>query len=90
MLVHTVCQSCVLAVDVKAIAAGVGHSMVLKRDGKVWATGSNNYGQLGDGSTTDKNTFSLVIGTWDIAWITHLKQVHPHVLLLQQTLALDR
>ncbi len=65
--VHAVWPSSVLAGDVKAMAAGGDHSLVLKNDGTVLATGWNAYGQLGDGSNTDKNTFAIVIGTWDIA-----------------------
>ena len=34
--------------------------MVMKTDDNVWATGSNVHGQLGDGSTTDRNTFVKV------------------------------
>jgi len=33
------------------IAAGTDHTLVLKADGTVWATGLNNYGQLGNGTT---------------------------------------
>ena len=65
---YTLCHHYRLfAGDVKAIAAGYYHSMVLKTDGNVWVTGENNNGQLGDGSDIDKDTFVLVIGTWDIA-----------------------
>jgi len=35
-----------------AIAAGSGHTVVLKNDGTVWAWGNNSHGQLGNGSTT--------------------------------------
>jgi YD repeat-containing protein len=42
--------------SVVAIAAGGGHSLAVKSDGTVWAWGSNNYGQLGDGTTTDRST----------------------------------
>ena len=45
----------------KAMAAGDVYSIVLKQDGSVWATGSNNHGQLGDGSTTDRKVFVQVI-----------------------------
>ena len=48
---------------VKAIAAGSEHSLVLKKDGTVWATGYNEYGQLGDDSNINKNTFVQVVCT---------------------------
>ena len=54
---HRSCPSGVLA-----IAAGYSHSLVLKRDGTVWATGYNYYGQLGDGTNTNKNTFGKCTG----------------------------
>ena len=38
------------------IAAGISHSIALKFDGTVWAWGSNTYGQLGDGTNTDRTT----------------------------------
>ena len=40
--------------DVTAIAAGSGggHRLALKRDGTVWARGGNDYGQLGNGTTS--------------------------------------
>lgn len=42
--------------DVIAVAAGLFHSLALKSDGTVWAWGYNGKGQLGDGTTTDRNT----------------------------------
>ncbi|MCL1817272.1 MAG: hypothetical protein FWG43_06705, partial [Clostridiales bacterium] len=39
-----------------ALAAGVSHSITLKTDGSLWAWGSNDRGQLGDGTLTDCNT----------------------------------
>jgi Tol biopolymer transport system component len=48
--------------SVITIAAGHSHSIALKNDGTVWTWGSNSYGQLGDGSTTDRYTPIQVTG----------------------------
>lgn len=40
----------------ESVIAGGYHSIGLKTDGTLWAWGSNNYGQLGDGTTIGKNT----------------------------------
>ena len=45
-----------------AVSAGNSHSLVLKSDGSVWSFGSNQYGQLGDGTTTDRTTPVQVTG----------------------------
>ena len=39
-----------------AISAGWGHSLFLKNDGSVWASGENEDGRLGDGTTSDKSS----------------------------------
>jgi len=33
------------------LAAGLGHTVVLKSNGQLWAWGDNSHGQLGDGTT---------------------------------------
>lgn len=38
------------------IAAGDSHTLAIRIDGTLWAWGRNDYGQLGDGSTVNKNT----------------------------------
>ena len=48
--------------DVKQVSAGIFHSLAVKNDGTVWAWGSNAYGQLGDGYTTDRPTAVQVQG----------------------------
>ncbi|WP_327324223.1 CAP domain-containing protein [Streptomyces sp. NBC_01210] len=50
-------------------AAGTGHSLALKRDGTVWAWGSNNWGQLGDGTQTDRHIPGKVQGVNNIMTI---------------------
>ncbi len=40
--------------NVVQVAAGGNHSMILKKNGELWAVGHNNKGQLGDGSTQNK------------------------------------
>ena len=46
-----------------AVAAGTSHSLVLGKDGSVWATGKNNYGQLGDGTMISKKVFVKVVSS---------------------------
>ncbi|TFG82852.1 MAG: RCC1 repeat-containing protein, partial [Spirochaetales bacterium] len=41
---------------VASIAAGDSHTVALKSDGTVWTWGDNSYGQLGDGTTTERTT----------------------------------
>jgi len=36
------------------LAAGFTHSLAIMTDGSLWAWGANWYGQLGDGTTTDR------------------------------------
>ncbi|MDB5106241.1 MAG: repeat-containing protein [Fibrobacteres bacterium] len=47
---------------ITAIAAGAGHSLALKSDGTVWAWGYNQFGQLGDGSTTNRSVPVKITG----------------------------
>jgi alpha-tubulin suppressor-like RCC1 family protein len=41
--------------DWTALDAGENHNLALKRSGSLWAWGDNSGGQLGNGTTTDKN-----------------------------------
>jgi alpha-tubulin suppressor-like RCC1 family protein len=47
---------------VTAIAAGGSHSLARRSDGTVWGWGQNIYGQLGDGTTTDRTSPAQVVG----------------------------
>ena len=51
----------VLDGGVKGVAAGAFHSLVLKQDGSVWASGRNTFGQLGDGTKANSGTFTPVV-----------------------------
>src|SRR5579871_435494 len=42
------------ATNVKAISGGGSHTLVLEADGKAFATGENDTGQLGDGTTINR------------------------------------
>jgi alpha-tubulin suppressor-like RCC1 family protein len=62
-------------VDVVAIAAGGGtkigsHSLALRADGTVWAWGCNTYGQLGDGTTTQRSSPVQVLGLSGVLAVT--------------------
>ena len=46
--------------DVKQVACGGMSTFILKNDGSVWSCGTNNYGQLGLGDTTNRLTFTQV------------------------------
>ena len=46
--------------NVKSIAAGGSHSLLVKTDNTVWATGFNAYGQLGDDSNYNRDSFVKV------------------------------
>ena len=59
---HEATKNSMQSFNAKAVAAGLFHSLVLEREGSVWTAGSNNYGQLGDGSRTSKREFVRVIG----------------------------
>jgi len=51
--------------EVVAIAAGGGHSLALRADNTLWAWGVNGFGQLGDGTMTDRLTPVQVSGLTD-------------------------
>jgi alpha-tubulin suppressor-like RCC1 family protein len=41
-------------IKLRALSAGDFHTLFLGQDGRLWATGYNYYGQLGDGTTVRK------------------------------------
>jgi len=55
------------------VSAGSYHTMYVKTDGTLWAMGSNDYGQLGDGTTTPRSTPAQVttgVASVAIGWNT--------------------
>lgn len=54
---------------VVSLAAGDAHSLALKNDGTVWAWGSNASGQLGDGTTINRNSPVQVLSLFGIVRI---------------------
>ncbi len=54
--------------DVVAVSTGKYHTMLLKTDNSLWAAGYNLYGQLGDGTTTNRDEFIHVMDDVDGVW----------------------
>ncbi|MDR1776152.1 MAG: InlB B-repeat-containing protein [Actinomycetes bacterium] len=46
-----------------SVCAGTTHTVALKSDGSLWAWGNNQYGQLGDGTTTNVTTGPKRLGS---------------------------
>jgi alpha-tubulin suppressor-like RCC1 family protein len=65
--------------DAVAVAAGGRHSLALRRDGRVYAWGSNEFGQLGDG--TDE-THAAPVAVPDLANIVAIAAGEDHSLAL--------
>ncbi len=66
---------------IKSVAAGGSHTIALKEDGTVWAWGYNHYGQLGDGTTTDRTTPVRVSG---LSGIKSVAAGESHTIALKE------
>jgi alpha-tubulin suppressor-like RCC1 family protein len=66
--------------EITAIAGGGHHSLALNNDGTVWAWGSNDSGQLGNGTNTDSNVPVQVSG---LTGITAIAAGWDHSLALK-------
>lgn len=62
--------SAVAATNVIGVSDGFYHSLALRKDGTVWAWGSNGFGQVGDGTTTQRDTPVQVGGLPRITCVT--------------------
>ncbi|WP_224361517.1 RCC1 domain-containing protein [Hyalangium versicolor] len=61
---------------VKAVAAGDGHFLAAGQDGTLWSWGSNSYGQLGDGTTTDRaSPVQVVASTTPGSYLTGVASI---------------
>lgn len=67
--------------DVKAIAAGYRHTVALKTNGTLVAWGDNSYGQLGDGTKTDRTTPTTVTG---LTGVTAIATGDSHTVALKE------
>ena len=47
--------------DVKTVAAGVGHSLAIRNDGRAWAWGSNVHGELGAELTDNSSNTPVLV-----------------------------
>ena len=61
--------------NVAGIAAGDYHSLVVKKDGTVWAFGANLRGQLGDGTNVTKMLPAQVRDSTGKAWLTAVAEI---------------
>ncbi|WP_379128502.1 hypothetical protein [Paenibacillus sp. sgz500958] len=72
--------------NVKELAAGFHHFLMLKEDGTVWAWGQNDKGQLGTGNTEDSVEPKQVKGLSDVESIFSGYQTdHSFAILKDQT-----
>ena len=67
--------------SVTALAAGGNHSLVLKSDGTVYASGLNSNGQLGDGTNVSKNVLTAM--TTDNSNIAAISAGGSHAAVLK-------
>jgi alpha-tubulin suppressor-like RCC1 family protein len=63
---------------VTAVAGGYGSTYALKADGTVWASGMNNYGQLGNGGNTESTTPIQVRGVGGAGFLTGITAISAY------------
>ena len=55
--------------NVAAISSNWGNTLVMREDGSVWSWGDNTFGQIGDGTTTDRATPVQVRGPGGVGFL---------------------
>ena len=65
---------------VAAVSAGGAHTMILKSDDSLWATGLNLWGQFGGGTRSDRTTPVLVNATGDVKAVS---AGYSHTMILK-------
>lgn len=61
--------------NVKAVSSNSYHTLALKSDGAVWAWGSNNNGELGDGTAQERNMPVQVVGESGIGVLSDIVSI---------------
>ena len=74
-------------VGFKTMAIGESHSLLVDWSGRVYASGSNEYGQLGDGTSVSKVYPELIVHTGEFA-VTSVKTVAKLYLVAGKSKAL--
>jgi alpha-tubulin suppressor-like RCC1 family protein len=57
------------------------HSLALKTDGTVWAWGDNHWGQLGDGTNTDRQ---MPVQTKNLSGVMAIASGYQHSMGVEQ------
>lgn len=66
--------------NIEKIAASKTHTLAIKTDGSLWAWGDNQFGQLGDGTTTSRSV-PTIIGS-DFDWVD-ISSTNTHSIALK-------
>jgi alpha-tubulin suppressor-like RCC1 family protein len=69
--------------NITALSAGYSHRAALKADGTVWAWGNNGYGQLGDGTFTNRR-YDTPVQVMNLSGVIALSVGSQHTLALKQ------
>jgi alpha-tubulin suppressor-like RCC1 family protein len=70
--------------NIIAVSAGDNHSMALKSDGTVWVWGSNEYGQIGNGTFSNIRQLTPALNT-TLSNITHISAGIFHNVALNKS-----